>query len=88
MCPSYRGEKSSPVRRSVLIDHIEASIFDNGPVTVGRLYAKLVDKKGSIWVAKGSSITTKHCHELVMMMWVNRIISIHWENKEVSEGQT
>ena len=86
-CPSCRGENSSPVRKSVLIDPIEASIFDSGPVTIGIFCAKLVGKKGSIWVAKGKSITTKHCHKLVIMMWVTRIISIHWKNNEVDKGQ-
>ena len=84
MCPSCRGETSKPVKRSFLIDHIEASIFDSGPVSVSKLCSKI--RKGSIWVAKLMEITKHHCHELVMLMRVHHIITLHWSNVSAKRG--
>ena len=77
MCPACRGETAKVVKRSFLIDHIEATVFENGPVSVGKLCSKLMDRKGSIWEARSFEITTKDTHELVMLMWVHHIVSIH-----------
>ena len=48
MCPTYRGELSKVVSRSFLIDHIEATIFDKGPITVGTMCTKIMERKGSV----------------------------------------
>ena len=76
MCPTCRGEKAKVVKRSFLVDHVEASVFDSGPVSIGKLCTKLMERKGSIWVARSVDVKTKDAHELVMSMWVHRIISI------------
>ena len=41
-CPKCRGEKSRVVKRSFLVDHMEALVFDNGPVNVGPLSVKIL----------------------------------------------
>ena len=74
------------MNRSFLIDHIEASIFDKGPVTVGSLCTKIMERKGSVWVSRSINVSAKDTHELVMLMWVHRIISIHWSDKVIDRG--
>ena len=32
-------------------------------------------------------ITTKHCHEFFMLMWVHHIIALHWGNVLVKRGE-
>jgi len=76
MCPMCREETAKVVKRSFLIDHIEASVFNNGPVGIGKLCSKIMDRKGSIWLARSVDVTTKDAHELVILMWVHRIIRI------------
>ena len=44
-CPNCRGETARVIRRSFLIDYTEASFFDNGPVIVGGLSAKILEKR-------------------------------------------
>ena len=80
-CPKCRGEKSRVVKRSFLVDHMEASVFDNGPVNVGPLSAKILERKGSVWIDKAVKISAADCHELIMLMWVHRIVVIHWTDK-------
>jgi len=83
MCLTYRGESAKIVSRSFLIDCIEASIFNKGPVTVSTLCTKIMKRKGSVWVIKSSDVSSKDGHELVMLMWVHHIIKIHWSDQSL-----
>lgn len=59
MRPTCRGKTMKMVKRACLTNHIEASVFKNGLVSVGKLCSKIIERKGSIWVAKLVKITTK-----------------------------
>ena len=60
---------------------MEASVFENGPVNVGPLSAKILERKGSVWLDKAIEISAADCHELIMIMWVHCILLIHWSDK-------
>ena len=79
-------EQLETSERSCLIDHIEAYVFDSGLVCVDELCSKIIDRKGSIWVARSMEIIEKHCHELVMFMWIHHIIALSWSNVSVRRG--
>ena len=40
LCPSCRGERPKTVVHSFLVDHLEAEVFADGPVTLGKLCTK------------------------------------------------
>ena len=77
LCPSCRSESQKVIKRNVLIDHLEADVFDTGSVTLGSFAAKLMAKKGSIWVAKSIEIKAIDAHELTITLWINDMIGIH-----------
>ena len=56
MCPSCRGELSKVVDRLFLIDHMESEVFIEGSVSLGKLSSKLLERKGTFWVAKLTEI--------------------------------
>ena len=53
---------------------------------MGALCAKIMEKKGSVWVSRSVDVSAKDSHELVMSMWVHRIISIHLSDNAVNRG--
>ena len=59
---------------------MEASIFDNGPVSVGILSTKILERKGLVWVDKATEINVTDCHELIMLMWVHHKLHTHWSD--------
>ena len=61
-CPVCRGESARMVKRQFLIDHMEATIFDNGPVSVGVLSTKILERKGLVWVDKAMDINATVQH--------------------------
>ena len=86
LCHTYRDETDQIVKTLFLIDHIKVSIFDGSLVSIGGLCSKIVYRKGSIWVVRGLNITTEDCHQLIMLLWFHRIITIHWINALVKRG--
>ena len=86
MCPTCRGESAKVVNRSLLINHIEATIFDKFPVTVGTLITNIMERKGSVWVTKSIDVSSKDAHELLMLMWFHHIITIHWSDQSLKRG--
>ena len=84
LCPSCRGESARVIRRAVLIDHLEADVFDKGSVTLGTFSSKLLTKKGSIWVDKAVDIKASDSHEITILLWLNNIINIHWSGGDSS----
>lgn len=87
MCLSCRGKAARVVRRTVLIDHLEANIFDNGSITLGMFSSKLLIQKGSIWVDKVVDIKVSDAHEITIMMWLNNIFNIHWSGSDISSAK-
>ena len=65
---------------------MEASIFDSGPVSVGVLSSKLLERKGSVWVDKAIDISATDCHHLVMVMWVHHILKIDWTDSSIKKN--
>ena len=45
-----------------------------------------MERTGSIWVARSVDVTTKDNHELVMLIWVHCIITIHWSDSSTKRG--
>lgn len=78
LCPSCQGESARVIQRAVLIDHLEADVFDKGSVTLGIFSSKLLTKKGPIWVDKAVDIRASDAHEITILLWLNSIINIHW----------
>ena len=60
-----------------LVDHLEAEVFADGSVTLGKLCSKILERKGSVWVARCADIKTADGHELVVLLWVNHVIAVH-----------
>ena len=85
LCPSCRGESIKVVKRDVLIDKMESDIFDQGSVTLGTLATKILNSKGSIWVAKATEVKAADAHVLTIMMWIHRIINIHWSSASINK---
>lgn len=79
---SCRGERV--VRRAVLVDHLGADVFDKGYVTLGAFASKLMTKKGSIWVDEAMDIKASDAHEVTILLWLNNILSIHWNGDDNS----
>ena len=88
LCPTCRGEKAKTVNRSFLVDHLEAEVFADGSVTLGKLCVKLLERKGSVWVAKCTDIKTIDAHELVVLLWVHHIITVFDEKGGSTDGKT
>ena len=88
LCPSCRSESQKVIKRSVLIDHLEADMFDSGSLTLGGFAAKLMTKKGSIWVAKSIDVKAIDAHELTITLWIHDIITIHWNKASITKGST
>ena len=74
------------MNRSFLIDHLEAEVFAEGSVTLGKLCTKLLERNGSVWVAKCADIKTIDAHELVVLLWVHHIITVHTEKGGSADG--
>ena len=53
-------------------------MFNNGPVSIGVLFSKLLKRKGSVWVDTVVEISTISYHDLIMLMWLHHISHIHW----------
>ena len=84
LCPSCRGESIKVVKRDVLIDKMESDIFDQGSVILGTLATKILASKGPIWVTKATEVKAADAHVLTIMMWIHRIINIHWSSASVN----
>jgi hypothetical protein len=78
-CPYCRGEHLnfvSSLRRDVLVDYLDSSVFIDGPCTIGSLAKSLYNKRGSIWIATSKKVTTGHIHALIMQLWTTDILDI------------
>ena len=64
---------------------MEASVFDNGPIIVGVLSAKILERKGSVWVDKAVKISATNCYELIMIMWIHHILNIYWSDSSIKK---
>ena len=67
-CPMCRGKSAQVIKRKFLIDHMELTIVDNGPVSVGVISTKILERKGLVWVYKAMDINATDCHHLVMLI--------------------
>lgn len=85
-CPVCHGESAQIMKLQFLIDHIEATIFDSGCVSVGVLSSKILERKGSVWVDKAIYISAADCHHLGMVMWVHHILKIHWTDSLIKKN--
>ena len=59
---------------------MESEVFMNGSVSLAKLSSKLLERKGTVWVAKSTDIKAPDSHELVMLLWVHEIICVHWDD--------
>jgi hypothetical protein len=78
-CPYCRGEHLnfvSSLRRDVLVDYLDSSVFIDGPCTIGSLAKLLYNKRGSIWIASCKKTTTGNIHALIMQLWTAGILDI------------
>ena len=66
------------------MDHLEAKVFADGFVTLGKLCSKFSERKGSVWVTRCTDIKTVDGHKIVVLLWVNHIIVVHWEKNTIS----
>ena len=57
-------------------------------VTLGMFAAKLMARKGSIWVAKSKDVNAVDVHELTILLWIHVIIAIYWSTASVNKGGT
>ena len=64
----YRNELHKTIKRPILINHLEADIFDEGSITLCVFVAKLTAKKYSIWVAKAKDEKLLDAHELMIIL--------------------
>ena len=78
-----RGESARLIKQQFLIDPMEASIFDNEPVSIGGLSTKILERKGLVWVDKATEINSTDCRELIMLMWVHHILHIYWSDSSL-----
>ena len=76
------------MNRIFLINYLEAEVFADGSVTLGKLRLKLLERKGSVWVAKYTDIKTIDAHELVVLLWVHHTITVHNEKGGSADGKT
>ena len=88
LCPSCRGELSKKIKRSNLIDHLEADVFDQGSVTLGTFATKLITKKNAIWVGKSMDVKPVDAHVLTILLWVHNIITIHWSTASTTKDMS
>ena len=86
LCPSCRGEVLKTIKRGVLIDHLEADVFDESSVTLGVFAVKLTSKKSAIWVAKAMDVKPVDAHALTILLWVHKIIAIHWSTSSAAKN--
>ena len=49
---------------------------------------QVIREKGSVWVAKCADIKTIDAHELVVLLWVHHIITVHTEKSASADGKT
>ena len=77
-CPFCRKEIGRKVNKDFLIDLMESSIFDKGPVRPGTLSTNLNAHKGSVFPKSGNKANATDIHHLVLSLWVVDIISFHW----------
>ena len=88
LCPSCRSESQKVITRNVLIDHLEADVFDAGSFTLGSFAAKVMAKKGSIWVAKSIEVKAIDAHEITITLWIHDIIAVHWNTASITKCDT
>ena len=58
---------------------MEASVFDNGPVSVGILSSRIIERKGSVWVDRAHRKPEKNIFESLYIdfhLYVHYIIYI------------
>lgn len=48
-------------------------------MTVGKLCTHILERKGSVWVARCADSRTVDAHELVILLCVHEIIEVHWD---------
>ena len=53
-------------------------MFDVGSATLGIVAVMLIIKKGSIWVTKLLDVKAVDVHELTIVLWTHKILSLHW----------
>jgi hypothetical protein len=58
------------------VDYLDASVFINGPCTIGNLVKQLYSKRGSIWVAPTKKISSGHIHALILQLWSANLLDI------------
>ena len=76
-CLSCRNEVPKKIKRSILIDHLEADVFDEGSVTLDAFAVKLIAKTSYVWLANAMDVKPVDTHKLAILLWVHNIITIH-----------
>ena len=63
-------------------------MFDMSSVTLGVFAAKLMARKGFIWVTKSKKVNVIDAYELTILLWIYDIIAIHWSVTSVNKAGT